>query len=154
VAASEWEVARGRNPRRPFVLLTQPTQFDRTRAVPGREVGWAYCHVPNGSDQDMTAAIEAQVERFAPGFGKRVRARRSWSPSQLEEVEANLVGGDIGGGSTDLRQLLARPAPRLDPYRTSDPSLFLCSAATPPGPGVHGLCGWYAARSALRSALA
>ncbi len=154
VVAAELEVAQGGHPRRPFVLLTQPTLFDPTRATPGRQVAWAYCHVPNGSDQDMTGAIEAQVERFAPGFRDRVRGRRTWSPSQLEELNPNYVGGDIGGGRSDLRQLLTRPAARPDPYRTSDPSLFLCSAATPPGPGVHGLCGWYAARSALRSALA
>lgn len=154
VVESEEQVAQGRHPGRPFVLLTQPTLFDRTRATPGREVAWAYCHVPNGSDQDMTDAIEAQVERFAPGFRDRVRGRRTWSPSQVEELDPNCVGGDIGGGRSDLRQLLTRPAARADPYRTSDPSLYLCSAATPPGPGVHGLCGWYAARSALRSVLA
>jgi phytoene dehydrogenase-like protein len=102
----------------------------------------------------MTDAIEAQVERFAPGFRDHVRARRSWSPSQIEELEPNCIGGDIGGGRNDLRRLLAGPAGFRDPYRTSDPSLFLCSAAAPPGPGVHGLCGWYAAKSALRSVLA
>lgn len=154
VVASESEVGQGRHSEQPFVLLTQPTLFDRTRAVPGREVAWAYCHVPNGSERDMTDAIEAQVERFAPGFRDRVRARRSWTPAQLEELDPNSVGGDVGGGRNDLGQLLTRPAARLDPYRTSDPSLFICSAATPPGPGVHGLCGWYASRSALRSALA
>ncbi|MBO0701962.1 MAG: NAD(P)/FAD-dependent oxidoreductase, partial [Candidatus Dormibacteraeota bacterium] len=154
VAASELEVDQGGHPRHPFVLLTQPSLFDPTRAAPGRQVAWAYCHVPNGSGQDMTAAIEGQVERFAPGFRDRVRARRVWTPAQIEEQNPNCVGGDVGGGRSDLRQLLGRPAARLDPYRTSDPSLFLCSAATPPGPGVHGLCGWYAARSALRSRLA
>lgn len=154
VVAAELEVAEGGHPARPFVLLTQPTLFDPTRAAPGRHVAWAYCHVPNGSGQDMTGAIEAQVERFAPGFRDRVRGRRTWSPSQVEELDPNCVGGDIGGGRSDLRQLLTRPAARRDPYRTSDPALFLCSAATPPGPGVHGLCGWYAARSALRSVLA
>lgn len=154
VVAAELEVAEGGHPERPFVLLTQPTLFDRTRAAPGRHVAWAYCHVPNGSERDRTAAIEAQVERFAPAFRDRVRGRRTWSPSQLEELDPNLVGGDIGGGRNGLRQLLTRPVARRDPYRTSDRSLFLCSAATPPGPGVHGLCGWYAARSALRSALA
>ena len=154
VVAAELEVAEGGHPRHPFVLLTQPTLFDPTRATPGRQVAWAYCHVPNGSDRDMTSTIEAQVERFAPGFRARVRGRCTWSPSQIEELDPNCVGGDIGGGRSDLRQLLTRPAARRDPYRTSDPSLFLCSAATPPGGGVHGLCGWYAARSALRSALA
>jgi phytoene dehydrogenase-like protein len=154
VVESEWEVGQGRHPERPFVLLTQPSLFDRTRVVPGRQVAWAYCHVPKGSDRDMTAAIEAQVERFAPGFRDRVRARRSWTPAQLEQLEPNCVGGDVGGGRNDLRQLLTRPAARWDPYRTSDSSLFLCSAATPPGPGVHGLCGWYASRSALHSVLA
>ncbi len=154
VVESEAEVGEGRLPRHPFVLLTQPTLFDPTRAVAGRHVAWGYCHVPNGSGHDMTAAIEAQVERFAPGFRDRVRARRSWTPAQLEALDPNCVGGDIGGGRNDIRRLLTRPVIRLDPYRTSDPSLFLCSAATPPGPGVHGLCGWYAAHSALRSTLA
>ena len=153
VATSEQQVALGRHPGRPFVILTQPTLFDPSRAPAGRHVAWAYCHVPNGSDVAMTDAIESQVERFAPGFRDRVRARFVWSPSRLEQAEPNCVGGDVGGGRMDLGQLFTRPVPRFDPYRTSDPSIFICSAATPPGGGVHGLCGWHAARSALRTRL-
>lgn len=154
VAESEHDVARGRHPGRPFVILVQPTLFDPTRAPAGRHIAWAYCHVPNGSEQDMTRAIEEQIERFAPGFRDLVRERMSWSPMQLQSAEPNCVGGDINGGRMNLSQLFARPALRLDPYATTDPSVFICSAATPPAGGVHGLCGWYAARSALRSALA
>ncbi len=154
VAQAEHEVAQGRHPDRPFVILVQPTLFDPTRAPAGRHIAWAYCHVPNGSGRDMTGAIEDQVERFAPGFRNLVRERKPWSPMDLQRADPNSVGGDINDGRMDLRQLFTRPVPRLDPYATSDPSLFICSAATPPAGGVHGLCGWYAAQSALRSALA
>lgn len=150
VVLAEREVARGRHPDRPFVLLVQPTLFDPSRAPAGRHVAWAYCHVPNGSNRDMTDAIEGQIERFAPGFRDLVRARSAWGPAQLEFEDANCVGGDIAGGRPDLRQLFARPAPRWTPYATPDPSLFICSAATPPGAGVHGMCGYHAARAALR----
>ena len=153
VANAEAEVAAGRVPERPFVLVTQPTLFDPSRAPAGKHVGWAYCHVPNGCDADVTGAIEAQVERFAPGFRDVVRARATWGPADQERHNANYVGGDINGGRQDVRQLWTRPAARLNPYTTPDPSLFICSSATPPGGGVHGMCGWYAARAALHGAL-
>jgi phytoene dehydrogenase-like protein len=143
-------VNHGRHPERPYVLLTQPSLFDRSRAPEGKQVAWAYCHVPTGSNQDMTEAIERQIERYAPGFRDLVRTRSAWPPARLQEQELNCVGGDINGGKQDLRQLLIRPAPRLDPYTTPDRTLFICSAATPPGGGVHGMCGWHAAGSVLR----
>lgn len=149
IAAAEREVARGRHPQRPFVLLAQPTLFDPTRAPPGRHVGWAYCHVPNGSDVDMTERIERQVERFAPGFRGRILARHTRTAAELARENPACVGGDINGGAQDLRQLFTRPLPRWRPYRTGIPGVYLCSAATPPGGGVHGLCGAWAACTAL-----
>jgi phytoene dehydrogenase-like protein len=134
---------------RPFVLLAQPSLFDDTRAPAGKHTAWAYCHVPNGSDEDATAAIEAQVERFAPGFGEHVLARSARGPHELAAENRNYVGGDINGGLMDLRQLLFRPAPRLVPYRTPRRGVYLCSSATPPGGGVHGLCGFMAAKVAI-----
>lgn len=154
IAEAELSVARGRHPERPFVLLTQPTLFDRSRAPEGKHVAWAYCHVPNGSDEDMTRQIEDQVERFAPGFRDVIRRRSVLTPRAVEALEPNCVGGDVMGGSMDLVGQLARPVLSLDPYATPDPALFLCSAATPPGGGVHGMCGVNAARSALNSRLA
>jgi len=151
IAAAEHEVAAGRHPARPFVILVQPTLFDPSRAPAGRHVAWAYCHVPNGSDRDMTAAIEAQVERFAPGFRDLIRERGAVGPRQMERWEPNCVGGDVNGGRQDLRQLFFRPAVRWTPYALPVPGLFICSAATPPGGGVHGMCGWHAARAVLRS---
>jgi phytoene dehydrogenase-like protein len=151
VAASEaaaW--AGGAAPSPPFVLLAQPTLFDPTRAPPGKHVAWAYCHVPNGSSADMTGRIEAQVERFAPGFRKLVRARRVHTPADLEAWNPNLVGGDVNGGAPTLAQIFARPTLSLAPWATPVPSLYLCSASTPPGGGVHGMCGYHAARTALR----
>jgi phytoene dehydrogenase-like protein len=153
IAFSEREVAQGRHPDRPFVLLVQPTLFDPSRAPAGRHIAWAYCHVPAGSERDMTDAIERQVERFAPGFREVVRGRGVLGPRQLEARDANCVGGDINGGRMDLRQTFTRPVPRLTPYATPDPAVFLCSAATPPGGSVHGMCGWHAARLALRRGL-
>ena len=153
IAAAEQDVARGRHAERPFVLLTQPTLFDRTRAPEGKHVAWAYCHVPNGSDVDMTPAIESQIERFAPGFRDLVRTRSAWPPSRIEAEEPNCVGGDVMGGRMDLRGLVARPRLSLNPYATADPEIFICSAATPPGGGVHGMCGVNAAGAALRSRL-
>ena len=150
IVAGEQDVAGGRHPDRPFVLLVQPTLFDGSRAPAGRHTAWAYCHVPNGSSRDLSAAVEAQVERFAPGFRELVRARSAWSAADLERREPNCVGGDINGGRADLSQLFRRPALRWTPYATPDPGLFICSAATPPGGGVHGMCGWHAARAALR----
>jgi len=150
IARAEAQVTAGRVPERPFVLLAQPSLFDPSRAPKGRHTVWAYCHVPNGSPADMTEPILGQVERFAPGFRDRVVASRSTAPAALEAYNPNDVGGDIAGGRMDLAQLFTRPAARLDPYSTPDPSLFLCSASTPPGGGVHGMCGWHAARSAMR----
>ena len=153
IAESERAAARpapGAAPSpRPFVLVAQPTLFDDTRAPSGRHVAWAYCHVPNGCTVDMTDPIAAQIERFAPGFRDRVRARIVTDPAALARSNANLVGGDISGGANDLFHLFARPVARLVPYATPDPSLFLCSSSTPPGGGVHGMSGWFAARVAL-----
>ena len=153
VAASEHAVARGRVHPRPFVLLAQPSAFDPTRAPDGRHVVWAYCHVPNGGGGDATEPILAQIERFAPSFRDRVVARHVIGPAELEASNANYVGGDINGGLQHWAQFFTRPALRLDPYATPDPRIFLCSSSTPPGGGVHGLCGMHAARSALRGVL-
>lgn len=150
ITASERSIAAGRAPVRPFVLLTQPSLFDPRRAPAGRHTAWAYCHVPNGSTEDMTERIERQIERFAPGFRATVLARATMTAPAFEAYNPNYVGGDINGGRLVLRQLLARPALRADPYATPDPHLFLCSAATPPGGGVHGMAGYHAARSAMR----
>ncbi len=153
IAAAEAAVAQGRVPDRPFVLLAQPTVIDPSRAPPGRHTVWAYCHVPNGSPADMTGRILEQIERCAPGFRDRILAVAALSPAELERYDPNYVGGDIAGGRADLGQFFTRPVARLDPYRTPDPAIFLCSSSTPPGGGVHGLCGWYAARSALEGVL-
>ena len=149
IAAGEAAVWQDKHPERPFVLLAQQSLFDATRAPEGRHTVWAYCHVPNGSDLDMVERIDAQIERFAPGFRDRILAKRTAGPAELEEQNANLVGGDIGGGVADLRQLIARPALRTDPYSTSARGLYICSSSTPPGAGVHGLCGYFTARAAL-----
>ena len=149
IAEAERAVAHGQCPDRPFVILVQPSRFDPTRAPGTRQVVWAYCHVPAGSDRDLSAAIEEQIERFAPGFRKRILARHVQTAAQLAEREPNMIGGDINCGVMDLRQLFFRPAPRRNPYATPHPQLFLCSSATPPGGGVHGMCGYWAARSAL-----
>ena len=150
IVRSEDDVAHGRHPERPFVILVQATRFDPSRAPQGRHTGWAYCHVPGGSTVDMTDRIEAQVERFAPGFQDRILARSVRGPADLEAYDPNYVGGDINGGLQDLRQLFARPVARLDPYATPARGIYLCSSSTPPGGGVHGMCGVFAARSALR----
>jgi phytoene dehydrogenase-like protein len=146
----EW---KGRPAERPLVLLSQPTLFDPSRAPEGKHVAWGYCHLPNGSTFDMTERIEAQVERFAPGFRDRIIARHTMGPADLERRNPNLVGGDVGGGEATLRQLFFRPALRPVPYATPDPDIFICSASTPPGGGVHGMCGFHAARAALRRRL-
>lgn len=149
IAASERAACSGNEPSpRPFVLLSQPSLFDPSRAPQGRHTAWAYCHVPNAWPGDMTAAIEAQVERFAPGFQALILARCARGPRELERHNANLLGGDITGGRNGLMQVLRRPTFRA--YHTPLPGIFLCSASTPPGGGVHGLCGWQAARRALR----
>jgi phytoene dehydrogenase-like protein len=147
---AEADVAAGRHAERPFVLLVQATRFDPMRAPAGKHTGWAYCHVPNGSQVDMTDRIEAQVERFAPGFRDRILARSIRSPAILERDNPNYVGGDINAGIQDWRQLFTRPVARRDPYSTPVRGLYLCSSSTPPGGGVHGMCGVWAARSALR----
>jgi phytoene dehydrogenase-like protein len=150
IAEAEGIVAEERIPDKPFVLLSQPSLFDPSRAPEGRHTVWAYCHVPNGSTADMTERILNQIERFAPGFRNRIMAAASRGPAELERYDPNYVGGDISGGRQDLRQFFTRPAVQPDPYRTPDRRILLCSSSTPPGAGVHGLCGWYAARSALR----
>jgi phytoene dehydrogenase-like protein len=150
VAETEAAVARGEHPDRPFVLLTQPSMFDPARAPTGKHTVWAYCHVPNGSTVDMAERIERQIERFAPGFRDRILGRHTMSPADLEGYNPNYAGGDIAGGANDGLQLFARPTLALNPYRTAARGLFLCSAATPPGAGVHGMCGYHAARAALR----
>jgi phytoene dehydrogenase-like protein len=151
IARSEGDVTRGRISDRPFVLVAQQSRFDRSRVPGDGETVWTYCHVPNGSTADMTEPILRQIERFAPGFRDRIVATKTMTPADFEAYNANDVGGDIGGGRLDIRQLFTRPSLRLfDPYSTPDPTIFLCSASTPPGGGVHGMPGWHAARSAAR----
>jgi phytoene dehydrogenase-like protein len=150
ISASEWDAWRGRPAERPFVLLAQTSLFDPTRAPAGKHTAWAYCHVPNGSTEDMTERIEEQVERFAPGFRELVLARHAMGPAELEARNRNLVGGDLNAGAMDLGQLLFRPVRKLVPYRTPLDGVYLCSAATPPGGGVHGMCGYSSARVALK----
>jgi len=147
IARAERTTRLGGHAERPFVLLSQPSLFDPSRAPGGRHTAWAYCHVPNGSRVDMLSRVEAQIERFAPGFRDCVLGRRVFFPEGLEAMDANLVGGDIAGGLTDLRQLLLRPTWRG--YSTPARGVYLCSASTPPGGGVHGMCGYHAARTAL-----
>lgn len=153
IAASESQVWQSEHPEKPFVLLAQQSLFDHTRAPVGKHTAWAYCHVPNGSNFDMTARIEAQIERFAPGFGDLVLARSTKSPVNLEEYNPNYIGGDITGGVQDLGQLYARPAFQMTPYATPLKGVYICSSSTPPGGGVHGMCGYFAARAALRKVL-
>ena len=150
IAASEEEAARGKIPERPFVLVAQQSLFDTTRAPRGQHTLWAYAHVPLDCKADISEKIEAQIERFAPGFGDCIIARHKMSASDLGESNPNLTGGDISGGATNLWQLLARPIFSPTPYRTSIPGIYLCSASTPPAGGVHGMCGHHAARAALR----
>jgi phytoene dehydrogenase-like protein len=150
IAASEDAVCGGGHSERPFVILVQASLFDGARAPAGKHTAWAYCHVPSGSTRDMTTEIEAQVERFAPGFAERILERSVMGPAEVERRNPNYVGGDINGGVQDLRQLFARPVARAVPYTTPVPGLFICSSSTPPGGGVHGMCGFWAARSALR----
>ncbi|HEX5234770.1 MAG TPA: NAD(P)/FAD-dependent oxidoreductase [Silvibacterium sp.] len=148
IAHSEHEMSQGRIAERPFVLLAQPSLFDPTRAPAGKHTAWAYCHVPNGSTADMSQRIEDQIERFAPGFRECVLARRISGPADLEAADANLIGGDIMGGAMTVKQTLLRPSLRA--YATSNPNIYLCSASSPPGGGVHGMCGYHAAAMALR----
>jgi phytoene dehydrogenase-like protein len=153
ITASEDAVARGEHPERPFVLLVQASCFDPTRAPEGKHTAWAYCHVPNGSTRDMTAAIETQVERFAPGFRDLILARSAMDSAEVERRNPNYVGGDINGGLQNLRQLFTRPVARPVPYSTPLPGVYLCSSSTPPGGGVHGMSGYWAARAALKGNL-
>ncbi len=150
VARSEAEVAAGRHPEHPFCIVVQPGVVDPSRAPEGRETLWAYCHVPGGSTVDMTARIEAQIERFAPGFGSMVLDRATRTAADLEAYNPNDVGGDINGGAATLRQTLLRPTARWDPYRTAIRGVYLCSSSTPPGGGVHGMCGAGAAATVLK----
>jgi phytoene dehydrogenase-like protein len=149
LSASEWAPWAGKTAPRPFVLFAQHTRFDPSRAPDGKHTAWAYCHVPAGSTESMTERVEAQVERFAPGFRELILARSELGPAGLEAKNRNLVGGDINGGAMDLGQLFTRPVRRRVPYRTPLRGVYLCSSATPPGGGVHGMCGWSAARVAL-----
>ena len=137
-------------PLRPFVIASQPTIIDPTRAPVGQHVLWTYCHIPAGSTVDMTESIEQQIDRFAPGFRNLILARHAMGPADLEEWNPNLVGGDIAGGRTDRLRMLFRPGFSLDPY-TAGPGLYLCSSSTPPGPGVHGMAGYHAAQAVLRN---
>jgi phytoene dehydrogenase-like protein len=151
IARSELDASNGRHSQHPFVLLAQPSLFDPTRAPAGQHTVWAYCHVPNGSRVDMTEPILRQIERFAPGFRERILAHVATGPAHMEEANANYIGGDIACGRFDLGQLFTRPSWRIfDPYSTPSRGIFLCSAATPPGPGVHGMSGYNAAMSALK----
>ena len=150
VVVAESAMWKGRDTQQPFALVTQPTLFDRTRAPDGGHVAWGYCHVPAGFTGDRTDAIESQIERFAPGFRDTVKARHVMGPADLSAHNENYVGGDIGGGAFTARQVIARPRFARDPYRIGA-NVFLCSSATPPGAGVHGMCGYHAARSALRA---
>jgi phytoene dehydrogenase-like protein len=146
IAASERAVWKGFHPERPFVICVQPSLFDATRAPDGCHIAWAYCHVPNGSTFDMTERIERQIERFAPGFRDLVIGRSIMPPASIEKFDANCIGGDIAGGMNSIRQMLARPVFSTNPYAMPLPGMYLCSASTPPGGGVHGMCGYHAAR--------
>lgn len=153
IARSEQTVVDGGHAERPFVLLSQPSAFDATRAPEGKQTAWAYCHVPHGSTFDMTERIESQIERFAPGFRDRILQRSTLTCREMERYNANYIGGDINGGVQDLGQLFTRPVARLNPYTTPNPRIYICSSSTPPGGGVHGMCGYFAARAALKRAL-
>ena len=151
IAAAESAVWRGEHPQKPFVLLAQQSLFDASRAPEGKHTAWAYCHVPNGSNVDMTEAIEGQIERFAPGFRECILERSTRNTAEMQHYNANYIGGDINGGVQDWRQTWTRPVFSLTPYATPLPGVYLCSSSTPPGGGVHGMCGHYAAQAALKS---
>ena len=150
ITAAESDVQAGRLPEHPYVLLAQQSLFDPTRVPDGTQAAWAYCHVPNGSTVDMTARIERQVERFAPGFRDRIIGRHAMDTRAVEHHDANYIGGDINGGVADLRQFVRRPTLGLHPWKTPIDGVYLCSSSTPPGGGVHGMCGWHAAQEVLR----
>jgi phytoene dehydrogenase-like protein len=149
IAAAEAAVWRGEHHERPYIILCQQSEFDPSRAPEGKQTGWAYCHVPARSSVNMTGIIERQVERFAPGFTERILARHATTPADLEKYNPNFIGGAITGGAADRSQLFTRPVARLNPYTTPNPRVLICSASTPPGGGVHGMCGYYAAKTAL-----
>ncbi|GAC1646322.1 MAG: NAD(P)/FAD-dependent oxidoreductase [Herpetosiphon sp.] len=149
IAHSEWQMSHGRHADRPYVLLAQQSLFDPSRAPQGMQTVWAYCHVPNGSTRDMTDPIERQIERFAPGFRDRILARHTMNTHAMERHNPNYIGGDINGGAQDLAQLYTRPVARLVPYTTPNPRIYICSSSTPPGGGVHGMCGYWAASALL-----
>ncbi|HEY5670210.1 MAG TPA: hypothetical protein VIS10_09455, partial [Anaerolineales bacterium] len=151
IAASESAVWRDEHSERPYVLVAQQSLYDDTRAPSGKHVAWAYCHVPHGSTVDMTGRIEAQIERFAPGFRDRILAKHTMTTADMEAYNPNYIGGDIVGGVADIWQLFIRPAPRWVPYSTPVEGLYICSSSTPPGAGVHGMCGHYAAKAVLRA---
>lgn len=150
IAADELAAYRGLHPKKPFVLLAQQSLFDPSRAPEGKHTAWAYCHVPHGSKADMTAIIEQQVERAAPGFKKLILAKHTMNTAQIEAYNPNYIGGDINGGIIDIGQLYTRPALRWSPYKTSAKGIYICSSSTPPGGGVHGMCGYHAAKKALK----
>jgi phytoene dehydrogenase-like protein len=150
IALGEYTSSKGLTPEKPFVLLAQQSLFDPSRAPQGKHTAWAYCHVPHGSRADMTEIIESQVERFAPGFRERILARHVFNTEQLEAYNPNYIGGDINGGIIDISQLFTRPVISTSPYKTSAKGLYICSSSTPPGGGVHGMCGYHAARKALQ----
>jgi phytoene dehydrogenase-like protein len=152
IVESEYAMSHGRTAEKPFILVAQQSVFDSTRVPVGKHTGWGYCHVPNGSTEDMTERIERQIERFAPGFRDRILARHTINTAQYEDYNPNVIGGDIAGGANTMQQFLARPFPSRDPYATPNERIFMCSSSTPPGGGVHGMCGYWAAQSALRRA--
>jgi phytoene dehydrogenase-like protein len=154
VALSERQIKQGQPPEKPFMLIGQQSLFDSTRAPEGKHTVWTYCHVPNGSTFDMTERMETQIERFAPGFRSRILAKHVISPGELEQYNANYIGGDINGGLADLMQFFTRPTIRVNPYTTPNKRIYICSSSTPPSGGVHGMCGYYAAQAALRQSLA
>lgn len=151
IALSESEVWQKKHPEKPFIILAQPSLFDKTRAPEGKHTAWGYCHVPSHSTFDMSERIEAQIERFAPGFRDCILARHCMSPIEMEQYNANYVGGDINGGVQDIFQLFSRPVARIVPYSTPAKGIYICSSSTPPGGGVHGMCGYHAAKAALRT---
>jgi phytoene dehydrogenase-like protein len=150
IANHEAAIWQGRTTNKPFVLVAQQSLFDETRAPAGKQTGWGYCHVPHGSTEDMTDAIESQIERFAPGFRDRILARHTMNTAAVESHNPNMIGGDIAGGANTLMQVLARPFPQRNPYSTPNKRIYLASSSTPPGGGVHGMCGYWAAMSAMK----
>lgn len=151
LAHSEREIWKGNHPEKPYVLLSQPTLFDASRAPNGKHVVWAYCHVPNGSEKDCSEEIINQIERYAPGFRDTIIATHSMNAVQMNTYNENYVGGDINGGAQSFKQLIGRPVLKWDPYKMPQNGLYICSSSTPPGGGVHGMCGFHSAKSALKN---